>query len=176
MTKVPILVVFAGLPGVGKTTLSLAVARELEAVHLRIDTIEHALRSALRDRSVDDLGYRAAFALAGDNLKLGRVVVADSVNPLAVTREAWHAVAEQTGATILDIEVVCSDRAQHRLRVETRSADIPGFKLPTWVEVAERDYDPWTRERLIVDTARQTLEQSLNVIRSALAPLLSHRA
>jgi predicted kinase len=40
------LFIFAGLPGVGKSTLARSLAREQEAVFLRIDTIEAALRSA----------------------------------------------------------------------------------------------------------------------------------
>jgi predicted kinase len=38
------LIIFAGLPGVGKTTLAKAVAREWKAVYLLINTIEQALR------------------------------------------------------------------------------------------------------------------------------------
>ena len=45
-----------------------------------------------------DSGYRAAYAVAEDNLRLGHVVIADSVNPWPVTREAWRAVA--TCATV----------------------------------------------------------------------------
>ena len=38
------LIIFGGLPGVGKTTLAKALAREWEAAYLRVDTIEQALR------------------------------------------------------------------------------------------------------------------------------------
>ena len=38
------LVIFSGLPGAGKTTLSQALSRTLPSVHLRIDTLEQALR------------------------------------------------------------------------------------------------------------------------------------
>ena len=40
----PTLYIFAGLPASGKTTLAQLLAVELKAVHLRIDTIEQALR------------------------------------------------------------------------------------------------------------------------------------
>ena len=40
----PALVVLAGLPGVGKTTLARGAARRLGAAYLRVDTVEHALR------------------------------------------------------------------------------------------------------------------------------------
>ena len=38
----PVLIVFSGLPGVGKTTIARELGRSLAAVYLRIDSIEHA--------------------------------------------------------------------------------------------------------------------------------------
>jgi predicted kinase len=40
------LIVFGGLPGVGKTALARAVAQELAAAYLRVDAIEAAMRRA----------------------------------------------------------------------------------------------------------------------------------
>ena len=62
----------------------------------------------------------ATFALAEDNLRAGRTVIADCVNPWPLTRRAWHSVAERAGVAALDVEIVCSDAAEHRRRVESR--------------------------------------------------------
>jgi predicted kinase len=40
------LIVFGGLPGSGKTTIAREVARALSAVHVRVDSIEQALRNS----------------------------------------------------------------------------------------------------------------------------------
>ncbi len=45
------LIALGGLPGTGKTTIARELARQLGAVHLRIDSIEQALR---------DMVWRAA--------------------------------------------------------------------------------------------------------------------
>lgn len=161
---------FGGLPGTGKSTIARELARQLGGVHVRIDSIEQTLRDCgLADGSMDDAGYRVACAVAGDNLSLGRIVIADSVNPLQVTRDAWVAVAKRMGAGVVEVEVVCSDVKEHRRRAETRRSDIPGLKLPTWQEIVSREYHTWKREHIVVDTARQSVEQSVQILRKTLA-------
>jgi len=96
MTHRPVLIVFGGLPGTGKTTLSRELARRLAATYLRIDVIEQTLRSA--GHEVGPLGYAVANALAAENLRLGRVVIADCVNPVQASRDSWRHTALQTSA------------------------------------------------------------------------------
>jgi predicted kinase len=104
------LIIFAGLPASGKSTIARALARELGAVWLRIDSIEQAIReSGVVAGSLDDAGYRAAYAVAEDNLRLGRVVIGDSVNPWMLTRNAWPDTGLRIGARVVEIETVCSD-------------------------------------------------------------------
>jgi predicted kinase len=164
------LIALGGLPGTGKTTIARELARQLGAVHLRIDSIEQALRDyGVAGRSMDDAGYRAAYAIAADNLCIGRTVIADSVNPLSVTRDAWVAVAQRTGARVVEVEVICSDPDEHRRRAEMRISDIPGLQLPTWQEIVSREYRPWDREHIVVDTALRNVEQNVKMLREALA-------
>ena len=122
------LIVFGGLPGTGKSTIARRLAAQAAATYLRIDTIEQALHACdtLPDGVVTE-GYAVAYAIAEDNLRNGRTVVAASVNPLGVTRDAWMAVARRAAVPVTEVECICSDVAEHRRRVETRTSDIAGL-------------------------------------------------
>lgn len=163
------LIVLGGLPGTGKTTVARELGRTLGAVHVRIDTIEQAIRDALvAGKDIGPAGYIVAYGVAADNLALGRVVVADSVNPCAETREAWRLVAAHAAASILEVELVCSDEVQHRHRVETRVPDIVGFASPDWASVRRHDYEPHGGAPLVIDTATLDVEAAVAVIRGAI--------
>src|ERR1700722_10070787 len=159
------LVVFGGLPGTGKTTVAHASERQCRATYLRIETIEQAIRSA--GGIVGQIyaeGYIVAYALAETNLRHGQLVVADCVNPLPITRNAWRDVAKRTTAKLLEIEVICSDPLEHRRRVESRIMDIPDLIPATWEEVVQREYAPWSEPRLVVDTAALDVSEAITLV------------
>jgi len=158
-------IIFSGLPGVGKTAIAKRLAHELAAVYLRADTIEEALRqSGMIREPMNDAGYRVAYAVAEENLLLGRTVIADSVNPFAITRDAYRSVATRASVRAIEVEVVCSDVAEHRARVENRPNDIAGFDLPAWNQVANREYHAWTREHLVIDSAKMSVDEAVAMI------------
>lgn len=165
------LIVLAGLPGSGKSTLARELAGRTGAVWLRIDSIEQALRrSTLALDPVEDAGYMAGYAIAEDNLRLGRTVIADSVNPIELTRAAWRAVAHRAGRTAVEVEVVCSDATEHRRRVEGRDTDVSGLRLPDWQAVQDREYHPWQRERVVIDTAGTGIDACVEALLERLPP------
>ncbi len=150
----PVLVIVGGLPGVGKSTIAGLLAERAGATYLRVDRIEQAIVdwSELR-HPIGPAGYAVAHALATEQLRLGLDVIVECVNPLAVTREPWPATAAAAGAAAVEVEVVCSDPDEHRRRVERRSTDVAGLDKPGWSEITGLDYEPWTRDHLVVDSA-----------------------
>ena len=155
------LVVFSGLPGVGKTTIARLLSARLRAVYLRIDTIEQAIRSG-GVGAVGAAGYEVANRLAVENLRLGRHVVADCVNPVATSREGWRKTASEAAARLAEIRVTCSDEAEHRRRLDTRVDDVPGLTRVTWDRVVSAAAEPWDNApHLLLDTAHLSAEEAV---------------
>lgn len=127
----------------------------MQAVHLRIDTVEQGLRD-LCGVPVTSEGYRLCYRIAADNLRVGMSVIADSCNPLELTRREWEQVAKDAGSRFVNIEVIGSDAGEHRRRIETRTSTVPGLKLPTWTDVENREYHVWKSDRIVIDTARRS--------------------
>ena len=157
----PLLIVFGGLPGTGKTKLARGLARRLAATHLRFDTIAQSLKAA--GLAVRPTGYVIANALAADNLRLDRTVIADCVNPVLASRIGWRETALRCRARPVEIEIVCSDPAEHRRRVEDRVADIEGLILPNWDEITSKPYEPWDQNPLVLDAAGTSIDRLVEV-------------
>ena len=166
-TIIPTLYIFSGLPGVGKSTLAQKLASHIGAVFLRVDTVEQALRDLCHLR-VQGEGYRLCYRIARDNLLIGSNVVADSCNPIELTRNEWVSVAKETNSRHVNIEIICSNLNEHRQRVETRIADISGLQLPSWDEIQKREYHPWSCVPITIDTAGKSIESCLQELLDAI--------
>jgi len=143
------------------------------AIWLRADSIEQAIKdSGVVPGDMRDAGYRAAQAVAADNLRLGQDVVADCVNDWKIARDGWQAVGLRAGVEVVWVEIVCSDPVEHRRRVETRISEVPGLELPDWQAVIDREYHDWDRERLTVDTAGRSATESVEIVLALLRSLL----
>jgi predicted kinase/limonene-1,2-epoxide hydrolase len=150
-----VLVVIGGLPGVGKTTVAREVAGRLRATHLRIDALEAALvaQGLATPEAMGGHGYGLALAAAETCLRAGTDVVVDAVFPVAVARRPFRELGERLGVPVHWLRLICTDRAEHRRRVEERVADLPGHVVPTWAQVEQRERDQWHERHTVVDTA-----------------------
>jgi predicted kinase len=146
MTELPLLLVLAGRPGTGKTTLARRLAADLHCVYVRIDAIETAVaRCGLAQPPVGPIGYVVGHELAAANLALGTPVVIDAVNPVPEARAGWRLLAEV--ARLVVLETVIGDDDEHRRRVTARTPDLADQVVPTWDDVLAWEYVPWGDER-----------------------------
>jgi predicted kinase len=165
-----VLAVFAGLPGVGKSTLAGQVAAELPAAVLAVDTVDFTLqRYGVHETRPGFAAYGVVAALAEEQLRIGHHVIIDAVNPVRAARDLWIDLAERMQVPLRVVEVICGDDAEHRRRVEARYESRDHEGIPDWVRVLERqaEYEPYLGPRLVVDTflAKEPVPQVISYLR-----------
>ena len=161
-------IVFAGLPGTGKSSIAEAVGRELGIPVFAKDWLEATLRRSGLDpnKDVGYAGYELLTTLAQRQLQLGQSVILDSVASIEAVRTRWRELAATYQARWRVIECVCSDETPHRARLAVRERDIPGWHELDWSEVerVKAYYAEWKDERLIVDAVSPLAENIATVL------------
>ena len=170
------LVVMAGLPGAGKSTIAEVIGNRLGYALLSVDPIESAILSAGidSDQPAGLAAYLVAEAIADAALANGQTIIVDAVNAVDPAREQWVHLAKKHGEQLRFIEVVCSDTELHRERLEARDRNLTHLPEPTWhaVEQSLEEYADWTGPtaaipRITLDSVQrlgQTVEQALAFI------------
>ncbi len=163
------LIVVAGLPGSGKSTVASGIGGALRSPVLPLDPIEAAMAEGgiPRTAAMVAAAYLCAERLAETQLTLGLDVVIDAVNHVEESRTLWRALAARQQTPQAVIEVVCSDPAEHQRRITARQQRYPGLAEPTWADVQARaaEYQPWTDPHLVVDSLRPAHETLAAVLR-----------
>lgn len=161
-----LLVVTAGLPAAGKSTIAEVVGNRLGLPVLSVDPIESAILSAGIDASQPTglAAYLVAEAMAEGVLANGGGVVIDAVNAVEPARDQWVKLAARQGAMLRFLEVVCSDPEVHRERLAARAgrhavADTAYADTAYAVEQSLDEWEPWTGDAAAVP--RITLDSVL---------------
>jgi hypothetical protein len=135
-------------------------------VWLRVDVVEAALLASGFARSFETglAAYVVAQDVARDHLRLGQDVVIDAVNGVDEARAMWRDLAAETGARRRVVEIVCSDRREHRKRIRDRGAPTPPLPAVRWEEVVRREYRPWSEPLLRLDGTRPVAVNAATLI------------
>jgi predicted kinase len=157
-SSVPLLVIFTGLPGTGKSTLAEQAGRWLRAPVFAKDELEAALlRSGIgRGANSGWAAYELLTTLARAQLRLGQPAVLDSVATPEQVRASWRALAGEYASPLRIVETRCSDEAVHQSRLAARQRGIPGWPELSWQEVLDvaARYRPWPEEHLVLDAVQ----------------------
>jgi predicted kinase len=153
------LIVMAGPPGSGKSTIAAAAAERLECAVVSVDPIEAAMWIAGIDPAQPTglAAYVVAETVAREQLRLGHDVIVDAVNDVEPARQQWRDLAQQAGVELVFAEVVASDVHEHRRRLEARERGIEGFPEPAWesIEARRAGFASWSEDRLRLDFLRE---------------------
>lgn len=153
----PVLVIVTGIPGSGKTTLSLGlfesygtkvaggVLDRIQAVYVDKDMINDGFtneRSGDLYTMVREGTYKAIDSIARKNLELGNSVWIDATYSTEVGTPEWvdryREIAERTGSKLKLIRCVASEKAI-RPRLERRGYQRDERKLENWEAFLEAE-------------------------------------
>jgi len=153
------LIIFAGLPGSGKSTFADYASTKLGIPIIAKDWVEAAMlrHGITKDMGSGSAAYDVLISLAEEQLQRNIPIILDSVSGSASLRKTWHKIAEKHGAELLVVECLCSDETTHRSRLEARKRHIDGWPELTWDDVlkVKANYAEWEkadRNRLTLDS------------------------
>ncbi len=169
-------IIFTGLPGTGKSTISDAIGRYLGVPVFAKDLLDATVKRCgwkatdVGVKSLGEVGYALLTTLAERQFRLGQSVILDSAASVDEFRDNWRELAQHYGAQWHVIECICSDKELHRSRLAVRRRKIPGWEEITWAEVerVQGYYAPWNERRLVldaVDDLDENVEQALEYLR-----------
>ncbi|MGE5740411.1 MAG: AAA family ATPase, partial [Candidatus Aminicenantes bacterium RBG_16_66_30] len=168
------LIILAGLPGTGKSTVAAALARDLGAGVLSTDKIRAERRGKPGFSRAEKGGvYERMFARAERGLRGGRSLILDGTFYLQRLREAGAAAGRRAGVPVFFVEVIAPVPVVRR-RMERRLRRARG-PLPAGFEVhgfIRRSFEPVRERHFTVDTShpaiwKRDLASVVNALRVA---------
>ena len=162
----PVLVVYCGLPGVGKSTVSEYTAEGLSAVRYRSDEVRYDLfeNPTYTPEEIQQT-YEEMLDRARSDLAAGRDVVVDGTFKQASQRDRAETVARETGANLQFVRVTCPPEVV-RDRIDDRTDDASDADLSVYKQ-HRAEFEPLDVDHVRIDNGgsladtREQVDQKL---------------
>jgi predicted kinase len=150
------LILIAGLPGTGKTTIARAFANLTGATHLNSDTIRRGLGLMGHYSPEDkDKVYHNLLLRAREALLRQEIVVVDSTFYKEMIREPFCVLAAECGVPLYWVEVQASEQILRQRLSQPRPDSEADFQV---YQTIRDQSEPLPKDRLIIQSETETPE------------------
>lgn len=154
------LIMITGLPGSGKTTISIVLAKYLDAVHLNTDIIQTRMgKRGVNDDNSLSVRYAKMLKQTESNLHKGKSVIVDAIFCKRALRTPYVQLAKKYKKSLFWILVVArEDTIKERMQLSAfyNDKDFKQYKLiksiyePLAETYFELHSDDYTTEEIII--------------------------
>jgi predicted kinase len=156
------LILIAGLPGTGKTTIARAFAARCGAVHLNSDALRRELGLMGHYSPEDKMRvYDMLLMRADEALKAGKIVVVDSTFYKKNIREPFEHLAERNNVPLKWVEIQAGESVLRERLSKPRSDSEADY---TVYEKIRDQQEPFPEERLVLNSEQETPESAAEKI------------
>lgn len=171
----PTLLVYCGLPGVGKSMASAYTADRYPATRYRSDAVRKELFPDPDYTSAEsDATYAELLERARTDLESGTDVVLDATFRRKTRREQAMAVADEADVDIRFVHVICSLEVV-RERLEKRTETISDAEFDQHLQLRE-SFDPIERDHVVIDNSGTIEETHAQLDRQVLSSAVRERS
>jgi hypothetical protein len=159
------LVLITGLPGTGKSTLAMHLARRLRATVLRTDVIRKQLFPQPKYTEEEkELVYKVTFLIAEYLLRAGKNVILDGTFYKRSLRQRVYQLARAVKTKLIIVECGAPEAVvKQRMEARAKKKNIPtDADFEVYKKIRDQ-FEPLQRPRVIVDTSNP-LEENLSEI------------
>ncbi|MFN8410816.1 MAG: ATP-binding protein [Anaerolineales bacterium] len=158
------LIIFSGLPGVGKTTLAEKLARTFRWPLLKIDDV---IGNVPENPGIEfwDSKVDVLLDLVNTQLALGLDVIVDSVF-MNMDRQHAQKLAQKYQSRFLPIYVFVSDDKVWQERVEKRRNEMNDQNVATWENIQHQreHFSPWQSNTALFIDSLNSVDQNFKSV------------
>ncbi|MXV62571.1 AAA family ATPase [Natronorubrum sp. JWXQ-INN-674] len=163
----PTLLVYCGLPGVGKSVASAYAAERLSATRYRSDAVRKELFPNPSYTSAESAAtYAELLERARTDLESGTDVVLDATFRTRTNRDQAVTVAREAGADAMFVHVTCALEVVEE-RIERRTNTISDAQFEQHLQLRE-SFEPIERDHVVIDNSGSLEETYAQLERTVL--------